>query len=212
MHKNPQYVPALPTIIDDEHVADTATSNRYYDVLCECKDYRVKVREAVVEHNFQDPTRVTTVSLFGITGKLKDVVQFERAIRTPADELSLTLLKQLDQLVKLDGVVVVSVGAADFKSTNCVIRHYLIACSSTAVFSVAAPAAMTWRQFVASLTPAQRDGMLDSLLSWQLDDLGGKESVGFATPTLDAPTRLHDIYARKSGHSIVPQLTAPSDS
>lgn len=61
--------------------------------------------------------------------------------------------------------------------------------------------ATTWPQFVAALTPAQRDGMLHSILVRQIDELGRDGDVGFRRGD-DAS--LADIYWTACGGSIVP--------
>ena len=39
---------------------------------------------------------------------------------------------------------------------------------------------MTWREYIAGLTPVERDIILYGLLSWQMDDCGIDGDIGFS--------------------------------
>lgn len=62
-----------------------------------------------------------------------------------------------------------------------------------------------WREFVATLTPAQKEHMLMELLAHQLDEMGSDGDVHFREPDPDDPddNGKPDIYWASCGLSLV---------
>ena len=61
--------------------------------------------------------------------------------------------------------------------------------------------ATTWSQFVAAMTPDQRDGMLNTILEWQLDGIGRAGDIRFRWGGDESDA---DLYWESCGDSIVP--------
>lgn len=63
-----------------------------------------------------------------------------------------------------------------------------------------------WREFVATLTPAQREHMLMELLAHQLDEMGSDGDIHFREPDPEDPddSGKPDIYWASCGVSLIP--------